>query len=139
MDLNITEFFNTAEPFNYSASVAEMGNNAGRITWNNAVDDSKVFNLLDTDEKREAFKRFISGFGAWTEEEVNAWSNDELNALCIQFISGDMREAGLHADMTVDEWLEYEKECERGTYSSRIYGGPLCVDAFKDQVFFSLD
>jgi len=138
-EIDITDFFNNAAPMDYSASVAEIGNNAGADTWQAAVDDSGDYPLLDNDEKRDAFRKYVCGFGAWNDEEIAAWSNAELNALLIQFISGDMREAGLHADMSVDEWQEYEKECERGQCSGRIYGGLLCVPEFSDRVFFSID
>ena len=53
MELNITEFWNTADPFNYSASVAELGDNAGKITWNNARNAD--YQLLKTEDEREAF------------------------------------------------------------------------------------
>ena len=92
MEINITRFFEEACPKDYSASVAEIGSNAGADTWSAACEDSADFMMLDTDEKREAFKDYVRGFGAWTDEEINAWSTIELNALFIQFVSGDIRE-----------------------------------------------
>ena len=122
MDLDITEFFNTCNPRQYSASVAELGDDAGPITWQNALD--RDANLLDTEEKQDAFKAYVRGFGAWDDEEIGAWSVAELNALLIQFISGDMREDKLHAGMKNGEWLDILPETSRGS----IYGGPLTVD-----------
>lgn len=92
MYLDITDLLTDFEPRYYSASVAELGQDAGAITWQNAVDRAETVNLLDTEEKVDAFKAFISGFGAWTEEEINAHTSVELGALLLQFIAGDVRE-----------------------------------------------
>lgn len=122
MELDITDFFNSCNPKCYSASCAELGDDVGSITWQNALD--RDAGLLDTEEKREAFKSYVRGFGAWDDEEIAAWSHEELNALLIQFISGDMREDGLHANMDDDEWNALDPEKSRGS----IYGGPLTTD-----------
>lgn len=131
-ELDITEFFNNAAPMDYSASVAEIGKDAGRDTWNAACEDSTEYNILDNDEKRELFREFVRGFGAWDDAEIAAWTDVELNALCIQFISGDMRDAGLHADMSDDEWTGYG---ENENSSGRIYGGILTTDG---RVYFNI-
>lgn len=91
MEINITRFYNEAAPMDYSASVAEIGQDAGPSTWRAACEDAPDYNMLDTDEKRDAFRTFVKGFGAWTDEEIAAWSDIELNALFIQLVSGDMR------------------------------------------------
>ncbi|OYW62710.1 MAG: hypothetical protein B7Z31_00120 [Rhodobacterales bacterium 12-65-15] len=112
----------------YSASVAEIGANAGADTWRAAVDDSPDYMLLDTDEKREAFRGHVRGFGGWDDAEIAAWSDVELNALFLQMIAGDMREAGLHAGMTAEEWQAYQEAAEAGRCASNICGGPLSTD-----------
>jgi hypothetical protein len=121
MELDITTFFNDAAPMDYSASVAEIGNDAGRATWRAACDDSEDYPLLDTDEKREEFRHYVEGFGAWTEDEIRAWSNTELNALLIQMISGDIREANL--DSENPDWDQYQKDSEDGRISGHIFKG----------------
>ena len=118
MELDLTDFVANAAPSDYSASAAELGQDAARITWNHAVQDSEQFTFLDTDDKRETFRSYVRGFGAWTEEEIAAWSDVELNALCIQFISGELRERGLF-----DTWTEYEAASERGQVSGRLFHG----------------
>lgn len=135
MEINITEFFNSTEPHYYSASRAELGDDAGAITWSNALDRAEDVDLLDNEEKVDAFKQFISESGGWTWDEINTWSHTELNALFIQWISGDMREGGLHAGMTVDEWREYEACANAGQCSGNIFGGPLSLDG---QIYFCL-
>lgn len=131
-ELDITEFFNNAAPMDYSASVAEIGNDAGPSTWQAAIEDSAEYSILDNDEKRELFRKFVRGFGAWDDSEIAAWTDVELNALCLQCISGDMREAGLHADMSDDEWTEYG---ENENTAGRIYGGILTTDG---RVYFDI-
>ena len=116
--LDITEFFKGAEPAHFSASRVELGEFAGEITWNNALNTEHV--LLTSDEERDDFRDYVRGFGAWSDEEIASWSDTELNALCVQFIAGDMREAGLHAAMDDDDWLTYEDGAHAGQYSGRI-------------------
>ncbi len=98
MELNITRFYRDACPRDYSASVAEIGRNAGPDTWRAANDDSDEYPILDTPEKREAFREYIKGFGAWDDTEIAGFTYTALNALCIQFIAGDIREHGLDSE-----------------------------------------
>ena len=124
MELKITQFFNAADPFSYSASAAEMGIEAGAITWHNAKNAD--FDLLDSEEKRAAFRAFVLASGGWDEAEVNAWADSELNALCIQWVSGEMREPigfELGPDTTEEQWAEYEKQSEDGIISGLIFKG----------------
>lgn len=118
MELNITRFFNEAAPRDYAASIAEIGLNAGADTWRAAMDDSPDYMLLDDDEKREAMREHIRGFGAWDESEIAAFTDTALNALCIQMIAGGIREAGL--DTTNPDWNAYEKN---ENTAGRLYKG----------------
>ena len=119
MELVITKFFNEATPSCYSASRMELGDDAGAITWANAVDASDDYNLLDTDEKREAARAHFASYGAWTEEEITAWSDAELNAITLQDISAAIR------DYMGDawDWAEYEKQAEAGQVSGALSRG----------------
>jgi len=123
MELDITNFFNNAAPMDYSASIAEIGQNAGADTWRAAKDDSTEYPLLTTDEQREAFRNYIKGVGAWDTDEIAAMDDTDLNALCIQVISRDMRKSALSADTDDAGWTEYERKAERGSISGRIYKG----------------
>ena len=116
MDLNITKVFNAIAPRDYSASVAEIGASAGA-----AIDDSPDFMLLDTDDKREAFKRLVRGYGAWSDAEIAAWSDVELNALLLQMIAADMREGDLSAGVTAAGWARYLEASEAGEVSGAIF------------------
>lgn len=133
MELDITEFFRNVAPMDYSASVAEIGQDAGSQTWRAACEDSEDYPILDNEEKREAFRAFIRSSGGWNDAEITAMSDRDLNALCIQWIAGDMRNGGLHADMTAADWKDYQARAESGECSGSIFGGPLSVDG---QVYF---
>lgn len=118
MEINITQFYNDANPTTYSASVAELGQDAGRITWDNAM-GAPV--LLDTPDKLEAMRAWARASGAWNADEIAAWSDVELNALFIQLVSGDMREKdGM-------SWEEYQRVS--GALFEGIDGG----------IYYSLD
>lgn len=130
--INITDFFNNAAMMDYSASAAEIGDNAGPITWHNACNSADEWMLLDDDEKREAFKEWIKDFGAWSDDECAAWSDAELNALFLQFVSGDIRE-GFEWSGVDDIWANYQELAEQGTVSSNIWRDD------NGEIFYSLE
>ena len=121
MEIDITSFFNSANPCDYSASRFELGDNAGRITWQNALEADS--GLLDSPEKLEAFRDHVRGFGAWDDAEIAAWDRRECEALFVQMISGGMREAGLHSAMAEEDWQEYEACAQAGEIPSNLFRG----------------
>jgi hypothetical protein len=92
-EIDVTRLVEECEPFEFSASRAERGQNAGRETWNNAKAEAKDNPILTTEKDLQALRDHVRGFGAWEEEEIAAWSADECNALLIQMVAGDLREA----------------------------------------------
>jgi hypothetical protein len=121
MEIKITDFFKNAAPSDFSASCAEIGQNAARDTWQAALEEAEDTLMLHTSEQLEAFRDHIRGFGAWSDEEIDGYSVTELNALFIQCVSGDIREAGLDTDCP--DWTEYERGASAGQYSGRLYLG----------------
>lgn len=119
MELNITAFINRAVPSDYSASVIEKGGDAANITWRNAIHDSDHFALLTTDEQREAFRKYTQTFGAWTDEDIAAWNDAELNALCIQMIAGEMRDADMIGN-DPKAWEKYNALVEAGQVAGNL-------------------
>ena len=91
MEIDITTFYKYCVPLDYCASVAEIGNNAGADTWQAAMEDSLNFLMLDTEEKQEAMRDHIKEYGAWSANEIDSWSFEELNAMLIQEIASAMR------------------------------------------------
>jgi hypothetical protein len=125
MEIDITEFFNSAEPFEFSASMAERGQNAGRETWRNAVAEGTDSPLLTTPEQIEALRQWAKESGGWDAAERAAWSDAECNALFIQLISGDMRELEslCMGDNGEIDWQEAEKLSHAGTIGGNLYRG----------------
>ena len=119
MEINITPFFYQGQAHLYSASAAELGENAGKITWINSMNFSDKHKMLVTDEQLEAFRAFVKDTGGWTQEEISHWTNHELNALFVQFVAGDIREGGLSGPC--QDWEQYQADCESGLVSGRIF------------------
>lgn len=123
MHINITALFYSIAPMDYSASRAEIGQSAAVDTWRAACDDAADNIILDTEEKRDAFRAFVQSSGGWDETEIAAWSDNELSALFLQWVSGDMREMGIdRPDDTID-WADVEKRQSEGQISSNICRG----------------
>jgi hypothetical protein len=123
MEIDITRFFNEAEPFDYSASRAERGDNAGPETWANAKQEAHRSPLLTTESELAALRSYVKGYGAWSESGIAGWDDDECNALFIQLISGDMREIEslcIGDDGEID-WQEHESLASQGTIAGNIY------------------
>lgn len=127
-ELDISALVASIAPRDYSASVAELGNDAGRITWRAACEDARE--LFGDTFDRESFNAYFSGFGAWDAEELAAHTDEECAALMLQFIAGDMREADFsnYADIedgaepfTDEWWSQYEKASETGTVARRFF------------------
>jgi hypothetical protein len=127
LELDITDFFNSEYPRDYSASIAELGLSAGQYTWQAANDNAPRYNYV-TDENRDEVISHFEAYGAWDREELEAHSNDELCAMLIQDISAAMRESGMQLPW---DWALYRQYCEDGVCSGRISQG---VDESK--VFF---
>lgn len=107
MEINITRFFDAAAPMDYSASVAEIGNNAGADTWRAAMDDAPDYALLITNDQLQAMRDHITGYGAWDAQEIAAFTDQELNALFMQLISSDIRESTY---LESRDWTGYEND-----------------------------
>lgn len=111
------------DPWDCSNSVANLGPNAGELTWQASQRAASA--LVLTEEQTEAFRDFVraSGWGE-DEEEVRALSGVDLTALCVQWISGDVRE-GFGDDLPDDpaewDWEDYNERAERGSVSSTLY------------------
>lgn len=129
MEINITHFFETQDPSDFSASIAERGKNAGKETWMAALELACEEPLLKEDVL-QYFRDYMREYGAWDKAKRDAWTIDDANALLIQLISGDMREASL--DAYKPDWEQYEKDAEEGHCSGNIYKS-------KDgQIYYSL-
>ena len=115
----------------FSGSVMELGDNAGRITWCNALEYVAEKQIVpDADTAREYFE----SFGAWTEEELKAMTDTEINALALQFIAGDVREIEDKCanDNGEIDWDEYEELASAGQLPGAFY-------AYDGRVYMDMD
>lgn len=127
LELDITDFFTNEDAYNFSASAFEMGDSAGVITWNNSLKTAPAYyDWLDTkDNARDIIRDWFGQFGAWEKSDIAAWTDRELLALLVQFIAGDIREAGLDNDLFEDiDWQEYESQAQEGQISGNIFFVP---------------
>lgn len=101
-----------------SGSRAEWGQDAGKFTWNNSVEYGKERPLLTTEDERDEARQHFREYGAWSEDEIAAWSEDELQGITCQDVAAAIREME-----SAEDYADYVKGCERGTYSSHLYKG----------------
>lgn len=139
MEINITQLISreTFSPWELCNSVANLGEDAANVTWRNSLAQAKEEPLvLTTQEEMDAFLSFVKESGGWTQEERDAWSEDEVRALFIQWVSGDIRECfgdNLPKDPKEWDWEDYEVESERGSVPSTLF-----FHADTGQLFFDL-
>lgn len=124
-ELNITHLFADESPFvpfDCSNNAATLGDNAGTLTWNASKQAAADLPpLLDTEEKKQAFRDWVKESGGWSREEIAAWDDSELNAMLLQWIAGDVREVFGDADFADWDWAEYEKDAHAGRISSNLF------------------
>jgi hypothetical protein len=124
MEIDITAFVHDHDPYDFSGSRMERGDNAAQQTWNNANTLARTFKLLTTPDELDVFRDHMRDYGAWDAEEIAAWSDVECNALFIQLVSGDMREAGMDdCDMDEFNWDEYVERQQAGRVDGNIFKG----------------
>ena len=136
MEIDITSL-SELDCFPLSHSCAEGGQDARRNTWNASKAQAAETPLLDTEEKLQAMRDFARSSGGWTAEEIAEWSAGEVNALFLQWVAGDVREAGADSLDEID-WDEYQQDAEAGRISGRLYRGDIEGHEAYGRVFFSL-
>ena len=112
MEMNVTNVVNGIRPMNYSASIMEIGQDAGTITWSNAIDDS---DHLIQDYDRAATIEHFADYGAWSSDELNASDDTELKAMLLQEIAAEMREHDITTFWDKEQWGEYMNSDNAGS------------------------
>ena len=125
MEIDITPLAEL-DAFPLSHSAAEGGQTAGRDTWYASLDQAEETPILDTPEKLQAMRDFALSSGGWTDEEIAEWTPQEINALFIQWIAGDVRQCpatdGGNAESLEEiDWSEYEAQSSEGRISSNLF------------------
>jgi hypothetical protein len=116
LEINITHMVEDAEEMPMlSGSCAELGSNAGKITWRNSLEYAEGKPLLQPDQIQEV-KDYFAEFGAWDAEEIAAWTDAEVQALAVQWVAGTIREMEYY-----DSYDEYQKAAEEGRADGMIF------------------
>jgi hypothetical protein len=93
MEIDITHMVEDADEMPMlSGSQAELGDNAGSLTWKNSCAYGEEHPLLTTDEQRDAARKHFREYGAWTDEQIAAWSERELQGIICQDVAAAIRE-----------------------------------------------
>ena len=119
MEIDITSLAGM-DCFTLSHSIMEGGENAGRNTWNASKEQAKETPLLKTPEELQAMRDFARASGGWTCEEIAEWTDQEINAIFLQWIAGDVRELGADSLSEID-WDEAEEMQSNGQAASNLY------------------
>lgn len=114
MEINISALVKEERLTDYFASVAEKGPHAAIDTWNAAL-GSRI-TLVSLPEEIHTAKDYLRCFGCWSQEEIDTWSDGEVNALVIQLVSGDLREYIEAKEQGEEEFKNWEER-----YGGRIY------------------
>lgn len=127
MEIDISAVFAAIAPMDYSASMAEIGADAGPSTWRAACEDAPGHGLLQSADELQAMRDFARSSGGWTTDELQAMPDDEIRALFLQWISGDLREMfpgrRTLVDLTDADWQRAETLQHEGAIPSNIYRG----------------
>lgn len=131
MEFDITDFLRDECPMDYSASVAEIGANAGADTWRAAMENGDPLRFMTSPERIDAFRAFVLDSGGWDEAECDAFTIPELEALFIQWVSGDLRDMFFDSRanpvdfsaLTDEQWIAAEQLAAEGTVSGLIFRG----------------
>ena len=116
MEIDVTHMVEDQdEMIELSGLRMEHGQDAGRITWNNSKAYGAERPLLTTDEMRDAARAHFREYGGWSEEEIAAWSEHDLQAIMCQDVAAAIREMEV-----ADDYEDFVELCEQGTCSGRL-------------------
>lgn len=118
LELDVTSMVADADEMPMlSGSIAELGENASHITWRNSVDYGRSNPLLTPDQFDEV-RDYYRDFGAWDDDEIDAWDASDLQGIVAQEAAAQIREMERFAT-----YEEYQAAAERGSVSGSLYRG----------------
>ena len=93
LELDVTHMVRDADEMPLlSGSVAELGDRAGAITWENSMRYAAKHPLLHTAEDFVEARDYFREFGAWTAEQIEDWTVEELQGITVQEVASQIRE-----------------------------------------------
>ena len=121
MEIDITSLLDL-DAWELSHSAAEGGWTSGRDCWKASQLAAEEHCLLDNEEKLQAMRDFARSSGGWTKTEIERWTPTEVNALFLQWVSGDIRQLGDDSLEEID-WDKAEELQREGQSPSNLYKG----------------
>jgi hypothetical protein len=103
---------------NFAGSIAELGENAAKITWANCLAYSENSPPLSTPDQISEARDYFREFGAWDDDEINAWTLNEVQAIVLQELAHQIKEF-----QRCDDYDDYRDQSERGSVSGMLYHG----------------
>jgi len=92
IEFDVTPLFSDKlDAYMLSNSVANLGERAAEITWDNALGAANEYPLVN-DGNREEVIDHVKTYGAWEYDDLLQFDNLSLGALVWQFAAGDFRE-----------------------------------------------
>jgi hypothetical protein len=132
-ELNVTALINRfsddgdLDPMDLSGSICELGLNANITTWNNCLElasEATELNKLIIRHAQDVRAHFAD-YGAWDEDEIDGWTNQELIAITLQEAAASYREL---------ESNDFDTENSSG----RLYQGDIENDPSEGEWFLYL-
>jgi hypothetical protein len=116
MELDVTHLVEEVDCGMLSASQAELGPDAGRITWANSMEEAAARPLLRPDQLDDA-RQWIADLGAWTRDAIAVWPDEEVQAFIVQYAAGDVRTYEDH----YPDYETYRLAAEQGRTSGNLW------------------
>ena len=136
MEIDITRLVTDPgfDPWILSNSRANLGDRAARITWENSQKLAAETKPPMLDAEGIAAMRKMAISAGMGREEIEADPDEDIQALFVQWVAGDIREAfGDDDDIDDWDWDEYREASEAG----RVAGNLFRTDDGK--IYFTID
>jgi hypothetical protein len=117
MELDVTAYVEEVDCSSFSASMAELGRNAAKITWECAMRHVQEDLLVSSEEDLQEVRDHFVSTGGWTRDEADEMGDQEVNALLLQFVATAVREYEDH----FDSYEEYEKAAHEGQVAGNLW------------------
>lgn len=122
-----------------SGSRAELGENAGQITWGNSRQlAGNLPGFLETPDELEAVRDHIRTLGAWDDEEIAAFSDSDLRAFIVQEVMADIRHLEDYGQIDLNDFTEEEFRAATENEGGTLYKGDVPGHPGFGQWFFYL-
>jgi hypothetical protein len=95
--VNATAMFSHREPWDCANSVANLGERAGELTWACAMGvarNARDWLVTPLPDALSEIADWAQDTGAWSADEIEAWSDEERLALLVQNVASDLRALG---------------------------------------------